>query len=58
MQSDPSGGALFALAAVTEVGVLTIQLLLLQGERQHVKTTNKSRDFMMQLLGRDQCRGV
>lgn len=37
MQFDPSGGALFTLTALTEVAVLSIQLLLLKGG-VHVKT--------------------
>lgn len=36
MQSDPSGGALFSLTVLTEVAVLSIQLLLLQGGRRGV----------------------
>lgn len=34
MQSDPSGGALFTLTALTEVAILSIQLLLLEGGGQ------------------------
>lgn len=34
MQSDPSGGALFTLTALTEVAILSVQLLLLEGGGQ------------------------
>lgn len=46
VQSDSSGGVLFTLTALTEVAVLPVQLLLLQGKNnthktQQVKTFSK-----------------
>lgn len=42
VQFDASSGVLFALAAFTEVAVVTIQLLLLQGVHRMIKIKNTS----------------